>query len=144
MFAGAGIFTTEMHPVSDLNSVVHAGAFDQSKLGTQEYDRQFRWQGIPAPADLGAVPAYDRFFASIHGAEPLEPGWNIPAPGRDPPAPLWADEKLMKKKRELEFQMNWQTHGSDMADMRIARSGYSHAPPQQANLSLVAIAMMEK
>lgn len=144
MFAGSGIFPSEMHPVGIPDAVVAANAFDQSKLGQQEYARQYRWQGVPAPAELGAVPAHDRFFASIHGAEPLEPGWNIPAPGRDPPAPIWADENMMKKKRQLEYEQNWQTHGSGVADMRISRTGFSHAPPQVANLSLVAIAMMEK
>lgn len=136
MFLGSSIFN---HRPSTKESVIDADQFDQSKLGQQEYARQYRWQGVPAPQDLGKTAVYDQQFARVYGERPQLPGWDQPIKGRDKPAPMWADPFLIEQRKKLEYENNWLTHGSDMADARLSRASYSHAPPQFSNRSLVSI-----
>lgn len=137
MLLGSSIFQRAQTHNSE--AVIDADAFDNSKLGQQEYARQYRWQGVAAPQNLGKTAPYDEIFARVYGERPQEPGWDRHIQGRDKPAPMWADQDLIEKRKQLEYTNNWQTPGSDMADARLSRASYSHAPPQRSNRSLVSI-----
>lgn len=141
MLQGAGLFEQIRDDFRSNSAAIGDDQFDQSKLGQQEYARQWRFQGIPAPQDLGAVAPHDSQFASVYGERPLEVGWNREIPGRDVPTPLWDDASLKQHGAAIRYRTNFLTHATDSVDLRLANNRQTHAPPQLTNRSLVSIAM---
>lgn len=141
MYAGSGLFPKSF--IGHHESVIGDGEFDRSKLGQQEYAKQWRFQGVPAPQDLGATAPIDNQFASTYGERPLEVGWDRPIPGRDIPTPLWNEQSLKHVNARLRYRNNFLTNATDSVDLRNANSRQTNAPPQLTNRSLVSISMTE-
>lgn len=139
MLQGAGLF--DRPGKHSVEAQIGSDEFDSSKLGQQEYARQWRFQGVPAPQELGATAPHDSQFASVYGERPLEVGWNREIPGRDVPTPLWNDESLKHHSAALRYKNNFLTHATDSVDLRLQNNRQTHAPPQLTNRSLVSIAM---
>ena len=141
MLQGAGLFEQTRNEAHNASAAIGDEQFDRSKLGQQEYARQWRFQGIPAPQDLGAVAPHDSQFASVYGERPLEVGWNREIQGRDVPTPMWDDASLKQHAASIRYHTNFLTHATDSVDLRLSNNRQTHAPPQLTNRSLVSIAM---
>lgn len=101
--------------------------FDQSKVGQQAFIRTERWQVTP-PHDLGRVPPDDPTFNKVNAMEPEENNWWQAAPGRDQPAPLWADPALIHKNRVLKNQNDFLHEHGEIDGVLLHRNYRTHAP----------------
>lgn len=142
MFSGSHLLQEQPRSSKIPGSQIQHSDFVESRLGQQEHPRTFRWQYNSGPQEIGATQVFDSLFARTTG-EPWQPDHIGPQriPGRDAPAPLWAEPELRRQQKRLEYKNNFLTHGSNEADMRLSRVQLAHAPPQITNRSLVSIVM---
>jgi hypothetical protein len=128
--AGIGYPLEPEEPLGSNNPFITA--FEESKAGTQTIRKTERWM-VPAPSGMGAVPAYDRQFASTYGGTTLEPGWDRPIRGRDAPSPHWAWPEYKKEKQKLAYELQFLGPSNQQEAVRMHWNLRASAPPPRCD-----------